>query len=146
MKFSACIHLITYSATSDKSDTRSITCLCLFFLKRNIDNPVLTQTRQLSSWYWSKQRSTNREMPHADAILLFTPPSIDPERSSGRFPCKKTGDLQVEEMSPPFQSEHASKTARRSRPGHARTWWHHITGPPSKQVARSLESMDTSSS
>jgi len=90
-----------------------MTYLFCFFQKRNTDNPIMTQTRQPSSWCWSKQRSTNRETLHATFHRSWWKPK--------EVSLQKKGEFLDEEMSPPFQPGHASKKARRSYPGHART-------------------------
>ena len=52
------------------------------------------------------------------AILLFTPPSADPEKSLGRFLHKIRHPLDEESLL--LRSEHASKDARRAPPGRTR--------------------------
>ena len=80
------IHSNTYLVTSNKSNTRSITHLCLPFLKENIDNShLLIQTCWINSRCWSKQRTVRRGTLCTGAILLLTPPSTYSEKSPWRF-------------------------------------------------------------
>ena len=81
-------------------------------------------------------------MLRTGAILLFTPPSADPEESPGRF-LHKIRDSPDKE-SPPLRSKHASKEARRAPPRRTQ-WWHHITDPPSWTKGQNSQRKNASS-
>ena len=88
--------------------------------------------------YWSLQNSdditSSLSTPKMNSQWRRTRrfSSTDPDGSLGRFFYKIMRDFQDEEIFAPFQAGHASKAARWSCPGHARTCWYHITSPSSR--------------
>ena len=65
-------------------------CVCLF--EKNTNNShLLIQTCRIISRCWSKQRTARRGTFLMGAILLFTPPSVDPEESQAKFLHKNKG-------------------------------------------------------
>jgi len=79
------IHLNAHLVTSNKSNMRSITYLCLPFWKK-IQITHTYSSRLPSKFPMMKQiKSCLRGMLHMGGILLSMPPFINSEKSPGRF-------------------------------------------------------------